>query len=75
MCELSAFRPVELLSFTRSHSATHLRQAVITRFVMLIQKYFNNNVNKPKSAILSDIYKYGKIILFEETAAKFAGTE
>lgn len=30
-------------------------------------------VNKSKSAILSDIYKYGKIILFEENRAKFAG--
>ena len=34
--------------------------------IMLIQKYFNNNVNKPKNAILSNIYKCRKIILFEE---------
>ena len=31
MCELSAVHPVGLLSFTRSHIATHLLQAVITR--------------------------------------------
>lgn len=30
-------------------------------------------VNKPKNAIISNIYKYGKIILFEENRAKFAG--
>lgn len=32
--------------------------------IMLIHKYFFN-VNKPKNAIISNIYKYGRIILFK----------
>ena len=42
MCELSAFHPDGLLSFTRSRSATHLLQAVITRNNANTEVFFFN---------------------------------